>query len=230
MPHWVRVLLSLLVCTLIACNQSATPAAPVRAPLQVDGNATFTIYQRTTAALPGSKGELLLTIDDITGGQTMTSLEWRDGEHLLGPRALYLNDAVDFQVGGQHWRLSLSHMHNELIGNDWVEFTLSERAPPGAAADVAAEIEALLAAVAALEGAEFIRNGQSHTPATAAQHLREKWRANESVITSAEDFIATVGSHSSASGEAYTIRLADGSTLTAERWLSDRLLLIRALR
>ena len=33
-----------------------------------------------------------------------------------------------------------------------------------------------------------------------------------------------------ASGEAYTIRLADGSTLTAERWLSDRLQIIRALR
>lgn len=230
MPHWVRVLLSLLVCTLFACNQSATPAVPVRAPLQLDGNATFTIYQRTTAPLPGSRGELLLTIDDITGGQTMTSLEWRDGERVLGPRALYLNDAVDFQVGDQRWRLTLSHMHNELIGNDWVEFTLGERAPPGAAADVAAEIEDLLAAVAAIEGAEFIRNGQSHAPATAAQHLREKWHANESAISSAEDFIATVGSHSSASGEAYTIRLADGSTLTAERWLSDRLLLIRALR
>lgn len=96
--------------------------------------------------------------------------------------------------------------------------------------DAAAEIEALLAAVAELEGAEFIRNGQSHAPATAAQHLRDKWHANESAITSAEDFIVTVGSHSSASGEAYTIRLADGSTLTAERWLSDRLQLVRALR
>lgn len=230
MPQWSRVLLSLLICALTACNQSATPAAPARAPLRIEGSTTFTMSQRTTAALPGSADALLLTIDDITGGQTMTSLEWRDGEHVLGPRALYLNDTIDFSVGEQHWRLTLSQMHNELIGNDWVEFTLGERAPPGAVVDAAAEIEALLAAVAELEGAEFIRNGQSHAPATAAQHLRDKWHANESAITSAEDFIVTVGSHSSASGEAYTIRLADGSTLTAERWLSDRLQLVRALR
>ena len=230
MPQWSRMLLSLLICALTACNQSATPAAPVRAPLQIKGITTFTISQRTTTALPGSADALLLTIDDITGGQTMTSLEWRDGEHVLGPRALRLNDTVDFIVGGQNWRLTLSQMHNELIGNDWVEFTLRERAQPGAADDAAAEIDALLIAVAELEGAEFIRNGQSHAPATASQHLREKWRANEDSIISAEDFIVTVGSHSSASGEAYTIRLADGSTLTAERWLSDRLQIIRALR
>ena len=230
MPQWSRVLLSLLICALTACNQSATPAAPARAPLRIEGSTTFTMSQRTTAALPGSADALLLTIDDITGGQTMTSLEWRDGEHVLGPRALRLNDSIDFSVADHHWRLTLSHMHNELIGNDWVEFTLRERAAPGAAADAAAEIDALLIAVARLEGAEFIRNGQSHDPATAAQHLREKWRANEGPIDSAEDFIVTVGSHSSASGEAYTIRLADGSTLTAERWLGDELQRIRAQR
>lgn len=228
MPQWSRMLLSLLICVLTACNQSATPAAPVRAPLQVKGSTTFTISQRTTTALPGSADALLLTIDDITGGQTMTSLEWRDGEHVLGPRALRLNDTVDFIVGGQNWRLTLSQMHNELIGNDWVEFTLREREQPGAAADAATEIDALLIAVADLDGSEFIRNGQSHPPATAAQHLRDKWRANEGSINSAEDFIAVVGSRSSASGEDYTIRMADGSTLTAERWLSEQLQRIRA--
>lgn len=228
MPQWPRVLLLLLICALTACNQPATPAAPVRAPLQVKGSITFTMSQRTTTALPGSADALLLTIDDITGGQTMTSLEWRDGEHVLGPRAMRLNDTVDFTVGGQNWRLTLSQMHNELIGNDWAEFTLREREQPGAAADAAAEIDALLIAVADLDGAEFIRNGQSHDPATAAQHLRDKWRANEGSINSAEDFIEVVGSRSSASGGQYTIRMADGSTLTAERWLSEQLERIRA--
>ncbi len=91
---------------LFACSPPAAPVGPTRAPLQIEGSANFTQYQRTTIALPGSAGQLLLTIDDITGGQTMASLEWRDGERVAGPRALYLSDHLDFSVGMQHWRLS----------------------------------------------------------------------------------------------------------------------------
>lgn len=224
------LLLSALIAILIGCQQPATPAAPVRAPLAVEGSSSFTMNQRTTAAIPGSAGQLLLTIDDITGGQTMASLEWRDGERLLGPRAMYLNDSVDFSIGAQNWRLTLTRMHNELIGMDWAEFTLSARAEPGSAPDATREIEALLAAVAALDGAEFIRNGQSYTAAAAAQHLREKWQAAGPAIDSAEDFIVAIGSRSSTSGEVYTIRRADGSSVNAEDWFRAQLLRMRQAR
>ncbi len=88
-------------------------------------------------------------------------------------------------------------MHNELIGNDWVEFTLQA----GAAASDENEIEALLAAVAELDDAQFI-----HATVLilfgrrAAAHLREEWQA-ASGIDNAEDFIEALGSRSSGTGE-----------------------------
>jgi hypothetical protein len=224
MQSWLRAIGLVWVALLVACQQPAAPAGPTRAPLRLPpDSARFTVYQRNTVAIPGSGGELLLTIDDITRGQTMSSLEWRDGERVLGPRALRVHDSVDFSVGTQHWRLTVTQMHNQLIGDDWAEFSLIARPESGAAADPQQEIEALLAAVGALDGAEFIRNGSSSTPTEAAQHLREKWQAATVPINSAEDFITAIGARSTASGEPYQIRLSDGSLVSSESWLRQEL-------
>src|SRR4030095_10306532 len=69
----------------------------------------------------------------------------------------------------------------------------------------ARKIEHLIAAVAQLGNAKFIRNGAAHDAGKAAEHLRLKLReAGERVVT-AEDFILLCGSRSSVSGKPYEI-------------------------
>lgn len=189
--------------------------------LTIAGPTYVRVYQRTTTALPGTDGDLLLTIDDITGGQTLTSLEWRDGQRVAGPRSLSSGGSLEFVAEGSRWRLRITHLHNELIGNDWAEFVLEPDRPLAAHPD--GEIEALLAAIDQLHQVEFIRNGQRYTAHDAAAHLRQKWQAAGSQIRTAEEFISGVASQSTSTGEPYLLRFPDGRTVSAQIWLTEQL-------
>lgn len=79
-------------------------------------------------------------------------------------------------------------------------------------------IEALIQAVADLQGAVFIRNGSEHTPKEAAEHLRLKWRNAGRRVKTAPEFIQHCASGSSMSGKPYEIRLGDGRTVLARDW------------
>ncbi len=81
------------------------------------------------------------------------------------------------------------------------------------------KIEALIQAVANLQGAAFIRNGKEYTPKDAADHLRLKWRNAGGRVKTAPDFIRACASASSMSGKPYEIRLKDGRTVLARDWL-----------
>lgn len=83
----------------------------------------------------------------------------------------------------------------------------------------AQKIEALIQAVAKLQGAAFLRNGTEHTPKEAAEHLRLKWKNAGAKVKSAADFIRYCASESSMSGRPYEIRLGDGRTVLARDWL-----------
>lgn len=96
-------------------------------------------------------------------------------------------------------------------------------APEPALLTEAQKVDRLIAYVAALQGATFIRNGEEHTAAEAAKHMqRKRDKAGERCDT-AEEFIRTCASFSSMSGEAYLIRFADGRTRTAEDVLREQL-------
>ena len=222
-----RVLL--IVGLLLASLASAETAWPPRARLSPPASAVFTLMQRTTQALPGSS-DLLLTIDDITLGQTMTTLEWRDGEHVYGPRSTHSGDRLEFLVAGERWRLTLADLHKELIGNDWAQFELARIDAPaqsGVTAPVALtpkqEIDALIGAMQKLDGAVFIRNGAEHTALEASDHLRSKLKASGGRVHTAEDFIEGIASKSSMTGNPYSIRLRDGKTVDAGDWFRARL-------
>ena len=92
------------------------------------------------------------------------------------------------------------------------------------------KIEALIAAVAALPNAEFIRNGEAHPAADAAAHLRMKWGKAGKRVKTAEDFIRLCASQSYLSGTPYQIRFADGRVESAGPWLRARLMALEALR
>ncbi|HEY3401131.1 MAG TPA: DUF5329 domain-containing protein [Geothrix sp.] len=80
-------------------------------------------------------------------------------------------------------------------------------------------IEALIQAVADLQGAVFLRNGSGHTPKEAAEHLRMKWKNAGRRVKTAQEFIQHFATGSSMSGQPYEIRFKDGRTVLARDWL-----------
>ncbi len=85
------------------------------------------------------------------------------------------------------------------------------------------KIDYLIASVAALKNASFIRNGKAYDAPKAADHMRLKLRFAGSRVKNAEDFIVYCGTGSSVSGIKYTIRFADGHTEDSATYLRHRL-------
>jgi hypothetical protein len=88
-------------------------------------------------------------------------------------------------------------------------------------------IEALIASVARLTDAIFLRNGKSYSATGAARFLREKWRSRGAEVRSAEDFIDRVASFSSTTGEPYLIRFANGQEIPSAEYLRAELAKLR---
>jgi hypothetical protein len=84
-------------------------------------------------------------------------------------------------------------------------------------------IDYLIASVAALKDASFIRNGQAYDALHAASHMRLKLRFAGSRVKTAEDFIRYCGTASSTSGTRYTIRFADGHSVDSASFLQQKL-------
>jgi len=76
--------------------------------------------------------------------------------------------------------------------------------------------------------AVFIRNGQSHTPAEAAAHIKAKYEHFKSGIKTPEDFIRLSASKSLLTGKSYLVRTHDGKEMHLDVWLTDALKEYRA--
>jgi len=93
----------------------------------------------------------------------------------------------------------------------------------GAPPEERAKIEALIAHVASMKKAVFIRNGKEYDAASAAKFLRGKWEAQDKDIKTAAEFVEKVATKSSTSGKAYRIRLEDGKETDCGPYLTERL-------
>ncbi len=91
------------------------------------------------------------------------------------------------------------------------------------------EIDALIASVAQLKGATFIRNGSEHSATDAASHLQLKRRNAGKRIKTAEDFITYCATRSSFSGKPYRIRMANGQTVDSADFFRARLRELRSV-
>lgn len=172
--------------------------------------------------MPGSDGQLLLTIDDITRGQVVTGLAPLQGEALVETRSLRPGNEVEFTYKGDDYVLLLKTLNNQLIGNDSAEFWLKAKGGDFVSG-AEKEIQQLLDALKAEEDAVMIRNGKEHSSEEGAKHLMMKYEKEQKRIKSAEDFIEQVASKSSMSGEDYQIRLKDGTTVTTKEWFAGKL-------
>ena len=203
---------------LLGCE--AQPQQPVEAPLKLIGSAnTLSAKQRSTSDVPGSDGDLQLTIDDITDGQVITSLSREDGAPILAPASMKVGDARRFTLGTQKYHLTLVSLNNELIGEDSAEFCISL---PSDLTETK-KIKSLIEAVEQMDGATFIRNGTEHDTKEAANHLRRKWKAAGDKVKTAEEFVEHLASKSGTTGKPYEIRLSDGKVVGAGQYLRERL-------
>ncbi len=82
----------------------------------------------------------------------------------------------------------------------------------------AKEIEHLLKFVTESD-VDFLRNGDSHKPKEAAEHIRKKYDYYLKKISSAEDFIRLSATKSALSGQVYHVKLTDGTKQTNSEWL-----------
>jgi len=89
------------------------------------------------------------------------------------------------------------------------------------------KIDYLIATIATLHGASFIRNGSAYDGAQAAAHMRLKLRFAGSRVKTADDFIVYCATSSSVSGARYSIRFADGHSIDAATFLRGRLAVFR---
>ncbi|MBD1398362.1 DUF5329 family protein [Pontibacter sp. JH31] len=80
------------------------------------------------------------------------------------------------------------------------------------------KVAKLLQYIRGLEGATFIRNNSEYDPKKAASHLESKWQKHGEKVKTAEGFILKLASASS-SGTPYSIRFADGKTVTTREAL-----------
>jgi hypothetical protein len=71
--------------------------------------------------------------------------------------------------------------------------------------------------------ATFIRNGQTHTPQEAVDHIKAKYAHFKSEIKTPEDFIRLSASKSLLTGQPYLVRTHDGKEMPLNVWLTDAL-------
>jgi hypothetical protein len=200
----------------------ATPP-PIDVPAQ---GAVVRVGQRSRAALPGSHDRVEVALGDITGGRVRVVVSRVGaGEATLATADAGQGDAVRFTLEGHGYALHVETLRNALVGDDWAELRLTADEPAAAdtpVVDERARIEALLAVVRG-SGIVFLRNGREHTAEEAATHLRDEWSNAGDRIATADDFIEQLASRSSQSGEAYRVRLPDGTERESGPWLREQL-------
>ncbi|HRH76295.1 MAG TPA: DUF5329 domain-containing protein [Cellvibrionaceae bacterium] len=98
---------------------------------------------------------------------------------------------------------------------------------PAVADDSEREINALILAIEQ-SGCQFIRNGDSHSAAEAAEHLRLKYRKGKAYAKTAEEFIDNLASQSSLTKSPYYLITPQGEKITSQVWLQQELKRLRA--
>ena len=71
--------------------------------------------------------------------------------------------------------------------------------------------------------ATFIRNGQTHTPLEAVNHIKAKYEHFKNEIKTPQDFIRLCASKSLQTGQSYRVRTADGKEIRLDEWLTAAL-------
>ena len=85
------------------------------------------------------------------------------------------------------------------------------------------KIDFLIRAVAQMQDAVFVRNGNEYSAQQAADHMRLKLRHAGDRVKTVDDFIIYCAASSSVSGQPYTIKFHDGRAVPSADFLRAKL-------
>lgn len=194
----------------------AFAVVPGKLPLP-DGSAQFVVQQRRSAMVPGSNGWLVVRIDDITMGGVLLDVATAEGAVLVPQQVVHEREALEFALADERYVLVIEKLVNLLIGDDHAELRVERAA--GFQQD---RIALLIRAVGGSEDT-FVREGKDHTGAMAMQFLIAKLGSHRGPPPTVDEFVDTIASKSSKSGEPYQVRRKDGVTVTMQEWLRQAL-------
>ncbi|MFM9985961.1 MAG: DUF5329 family protein [Flavobacteriales bacterium] len=208
----------------IGCADEPKPSA-LQLPEQ---GLSIKLEQRNSTTITRIPSELRIEIGDITRGQTMLTV-W-NGAEVLMRESIHEKESYPFTWNNEKLRIECVQLDNELIGPDFGYFKLSGNQnstlePSPQSNSGISEKDKILQLIEIVEQSDiiFIRNGEEHNAQEAAAHLRRKYEYAGSDIQTAEQFITNIASRSSSTGEAYRVKLKDGSLVDAEAWFRERL-------
>lgn len=86
------------------------------------------------------------------------------------------------------------------------------------------EAERIQDAIKAIETAKitFVRNGDEHSPAAAADHLRSKVKRAGDKVKTFDEFVDHLATKSSMSGKPYMVKLENGTLVPSALWLREK--------
>ncbi|WP_260397317.1 DUF5329 domain-containing protein [Variovorax sp. KBW07] len=88
-------------------------------------------------------------------------------------------------------------------------------------------IATLIQRVSTMSAMVFLRNGNEYTSADAAKHMQAKYDYFKKELVTAEDFIERCASRSEMTGQAYRVKLSDGTVKDANAFLNSELRVLR---
>jgi Family of unknown function (DUF5329) len=100
---------------------------------------------------------------------------------------------------------------------------VSAFAPAEATAESLEQTISYLLDYVAKSDVTFIRNGQTHTPQEAVNHIKAKYEHFKAEIKTPEDFIRLSASKSLLTGQPYLVRTKDGKEMHLDAWLTEAL-------
>lgn len=181
------------------------------------GDARLVVPQRRRAAVPGSNGWLVVHVGDITMGGTLLHVTTADGQSVVAEQWLHERDFVELPLAGERYVLVVDDLVNLLVGDDRAELHVQP-----AAGFVPDRIGQLVRAVGKSQDT-FLREGKEYTGEMAEQFLVAKLGSHRGPPVTLEEFLGTMASRSSKTGQAYEVRRKDGTTVTMEQWLRSAL-------
>ena len=88
-------------------------------------------------------------------------------------------------------------------------------------------IDTLIQRVSKMSAMVFMRNGSEYNAADAAKHMQAKYDHFKKELVTAEDFIERCASRSEMTGQAYKVKLNNGTVRDANEFLNSELRTLR---
>ena len=119
---------------------------------------------------------------------------------------------------------------SRLLRSAWLALLLGASALLAHATPSATEeklIDTLIQRVSKMSAMVFMRNGNEYNAADAAKHMQAKYDYFKKELVTAEDFIERCASRSEMTGQAYKVKLNNGTVRDANEFLNSELRTMR---